>query len=370
MPDRPTATAAGTTTGSTAADPGTATDSATDSATAAGPDPCADRGTATAIAAGTTTDSTAAGPGTATDSATAAGSDPCADRGTATGADAGTVVLTSRADVEAVLASPAMLTPPPPAALGAGSLARLRAAMARFTDGDAHPPRRAAVEAAVDRLVPAEVGAVARAATLARLTGGPVDALAAVAFTVPTAALGLALGVPGGEIDALVADVRQIVAVIGRGEPATPAADGAADRVLARFAGHPAGAVPVASLLYQNHDATAALTVATVVARHHGVPRRPALARTVRIAARGAHLGGTAVAAGATVVLDLDAAGLEFGAGRHRCPGRAVAEAVAGAIADALAEAGYRLLPDLVEHAPDGRPRTLPMAPEGVARRT
>jgi cytochrome P450 len=275
-----------------------------------------------------------------------------------------TVVLTvaSPDDAEAALSCPALVPPPAPPTLRPGPTAALRAAMARFSAGDAHRDRRAAVEAVVSSLDPAAVGRLAAAATGRRLTGEPVDALADVAFRVPTEALASALGARPADLPGLVADTGRMVAVIGRGEPSRPASDAAVSRILARFADHPAGPVPVASLLHQNHDATAALIAATLVARHRGVPRRAAVAATVRVATAPATLGMTTLAAGDRVVVDLESSGLEFGAGPHRCPGRAVAEAIAAAVVDTLSAEGYRLMTDRAELEPDGRPRTLPMA--------
>ncbi len=57
--------------------------------------------------------------------------------------------------------------------------------------------------------------------------------------------------------------------------------------------------------------------------------------RTRRVATADVDIDGAGVPSGATVVLDLAAADLEFGAGAHRCPGRAVAEAIAAGIVSA-----------------------------------
>jgi hypothetical protein len=168
---------------------------------------------------------------------------------------------------------------------------------------------------------------------------------------------------PGSSLDddAVVADVRTVVGVVGRGEPGGPASDRATTRLLDRFRDHPAGGVAAVSVLYQAHDATAALIAAMVVAGQAGRPRRSAVAGTVRVADGDTTVAGAGVAAGTVVTLDLEASALEFGAGPHRCPGRAVAEGLAAGVVDALGESGYRLRADLVETGPDGRPRTLPM---------
>jgi hypothetical protein len=84
--------------------------------------------------------------------------------------------------------------------------------------------------------------------------------------------------------------------------------------------------------------------------------------RTLRSAATDTDVAGTPVAAGALVALDLDATGLELGAGPHRCPGREVAEAIVAGVLDALDDRGYALLAGLVV-LDEGRPLALPMEP-------
>ena len=66
---------------------------------------------------------------------------------------------------------------------------------------------------------------------------GSVDAVAEVAFTVPTATMLTLLGVVGDPVG-LIADVGAIVAVIGRGAASTQDSDAAAERLLATFEPH------------------------------------------------------------------------------------------------------------------------------------
>jgi cytochrome P450 len=276
----------------------------------------------------------------------------------------GTLAFTTRTAVEAALSSPALVPPPPPPNLAAGPTADLRAAMARFGSGPAHERRRADVLRVVDGL-DTDGGldglrSAASDATSERLTGAPLDLLADVASRVPVEVLARALGVAPDDVDEVVADVRAVVRVVGRGESSGRASDAAAVRLRQHFDVHPAGATATISVLYQAHDATAALVAAMAVSAHDGSPRRPAVSRTVRIATDDVRIAGTDIDAGTVVLLGLED-GLEFGAGPHRCPGRAVAEALAGGVLDAVAETPYRLRADLVETGPDGRPRTLPM---------
>lgn len=273
--------------------------------------------------------------------------------------------LSSATAVEAALRCPALVPPPAGPALAAGATADLRAAMARFSAGPAHERRRAAVVRAIDGLDHHALRSDAGQATLRCLTGAPVDVLAdgrgGVGFRVPVAVLAEALGIAPEDLDRVVDDVGAVVAVIGRGDPVSPDTDRAANRLRRRFRDHPAGDVAAVSVLYQAYDATAALIAAAIVARQKGGARRPAVVRTVRVAREDADLAGVTVPAGAVVTLGLEDGDLEFGAGPHACPGRAVAEALAGGVLDALAETGYRLVGTLMETGPDGRPRTLPM---------
>lgn len=238
-----------------------------------------------------------------------------------------TITFGTRPEVEPVLLDGRFRTPPPPPTLRPGASADLRAAMARFSDGEAHGPRRAAVEAALAGLDPDAL----RAAAARAARGRGADEASAVT----TEVLARAFGAGQGEVAGLVADVGRMVAVIFRDEPSDRAADAAVARVLDHFAAHPAGPVAVTSVLYQAHDATAGLVAAVLAGRERGGDRPSAGVRTRRVAAADAVVGGTRVAAGTTVVLDLAAADLEFGAGPHRCPGRAVAEALAAGIVSA-----------------------------------
>ncbi|HEV7760501.1 MAG TPA: hypothetical protein VGO78_15970 [Acidimicrobiales bacterium] len=283
---------------------------------------------------------------------------------TSTPTSTSTVHLAERAVVEAALADPALVPPAAPPSIGAGPTADLRAAMARFGAGAEHHERRTEVVAAVEAPDPARLRAAAAARTLPRLTGGRIEALADVGYRVPVPTLAAALGALDADEDAdgLTDDVRRVAEVIGRGAPSSAASDGAASRLLDRFAAHPAGAVPLVSVLYQAHDATAALLAATLVSHHCGMPRRSAIAGTLRTAVADTVVGGTPIAAGTVVALDLDASGLERGAGPHRCPGFDLAQALVAGMVDALGERDYDLLPDEVVLT-GGRPTAVPMRP-------
>jgi cytochrome P450 len=254
------------------------------------------------------------------------------------------VTLTERAAIVAALDDPALLPPPRP---GSGAALELRAAMARFSGPADHAARRRAVIAAIDAINVGTLADTAAAHTRPRLTGDPVDALAEIARVVPTEALAACLGAP----ETSVADVDAVVAVIGRGQPSTPAGDDAAQRLVARLG------VAGTSLLYQNFDATAALIATRLAARATGHEPAPAVPRTKRIAAGGAEL-----------TLEIGAAALRFGSGPHHCPGEQLAEAITSAVLAAIESAGYCPDPDSIEVDPDGRPTALTLLPPDEAQ--
>ncbi len=250
-------------------------------------------------------------------------------------------------EVGVALRTDALVPPPAPANLGDGATAQLRNAMARFSHGDEHGPRRDQVIAAFDRLDPGAIETTARALSERFLGARALSALGLGAqagderpdlgFVVPTHCMAAALGVPESEWEIVRSDVVAVVAVIGRQEAASEASDRAAERLMQRFADHPDGPVAAISLLYQNHDATAALLAAVGTAADSGEQRRSALVETVRQAAEPTTVGSTAIEAGSTVVLSMEARSNEFGAGPHACPGRAVAEAIVAGIVAATA---------------------------------
>lgn len=245
----------------------------------------------------------------------------------------------------------------PPALHGAGPTVELRAAMARFADSTLHAPRRASVESAVAHTDVEVLMEVARTTTRALLGEPSIDAVV-LAREVPTLALAAALGLVRVE----VADVEAIAAVIGRGATVTAAADAATERLLAMAAPHASGAVAAVSLLYQCLDATAALVLTTLHAAASGAARVPAVPRTRRIAMTGRTFCALTVVPGDELVVELGEVGLEFGAGPHQCPGRAIAEAIVATMCDEVTAAGYEVDLGTVTTDADGRPGSMSLA--------
>lgn len=252
--------------------------------------------------------------------------------------------------IRGILEDPAYQPPARSGQPGGATLA-LRGAMARFSGPADHAGRRASVVATIVTIDTDAVAAAAARRTAERLRAGEVDAVADIAAAVPTEALAACLptqppateaaAAPASPFDVLAA-VTAMVRVIGHGEAERPEVDSAVRELVGRFG------VDGASLLYQNRDATAAL-ITTRLAAGAG-SAAPAVPRTKRVGIDGDE-----------VTLEIGAAGLPFGAGPHRCPGEALAEAITGAVLGTIADAGYA--PDLAraEYDADGRPTRLPL---------
>jgi cytochrome P450 len=245
--------------------------------------------------------------------------------------------------VSAALHDSRLEPPAAPATIGCGATAVLRGSMARFSTADSHGPRRQAVIEAIGSLDFAVARAVSFEHTTHVLIGARVDAVRDIAFRVPTGTMLTLLGL-SGDMKGLIADVGAVANVIGHGFASTPESDEAADRLLATFEPHQAGAIPAVSMLYQNYDATAALLIETLLARHRHSDRAAAVTRTTRVAVAHTTIDGVPIPAGTVVVLGLAGAGLEFGAGDHACPGRQLAEAIVDGIVSAIDTAGFEIV--------------------------
>ena len=184
------------------------------------------------------------------------------------------------------------------------------------------------------------------------------DVVADLAYRVPVKTMLAALCVVGDPVS-LFADTRTIVEVIGRGIPATALSDAATIRLLQSCSVGRFNPITVASLLYQTFDATAALIIETILARHRHAVRAAAVTRTMRAATADVAIGEITLSAGDTVVLDLAATGLEFGAGTHECPGRLIAETIVDAVVNSIDLAGFAVvdISPTVDHF--GRPTSI-----------
>jgi cytochrome P450 len=269
--------------------------------------------------------------------------------------------ITDEAQVDQALHDDRLIPPGHANSLGVGTTAELRNAMARFSSGRHHTSRRADVEAAIAAVDLAALNERTLAVTSEHLAmREDCDVIGDVGFVVPTEALAMALGVPSANLAEIRRDVRSIVACIGRGEPSSKVSDSASTRLLARFESHPGGAVATVSMLYQNHDATASLFAATLLADARNEPRRNALARTVRVATTDVHIGEVSVAAGETVEVSLEGKDHEFGAGLHSCPGVEMAGTIVGAMMSTLQNFAWQVDLAQATFTPDGRASSLP----------
>ncbi|MFF2141226.1 hypothetical protein [Kitasatospora sp. NPDC058190] len=227
-------------------------------------------------------------------------------------------------DVTAALADPALV--PPPATPGPyGTVAWLRAAVARFSAGGPHARRRALVLADLERLDPVALRVAA--------AGGYGTDVRLRVVRVLAAALGLA------EPEAVARDVKAVSRAYFEPAPDDPEADAAVARLLPAMGdADEETAANRIGLLVQACDATATLVER---ARRHpdglaGALREDSPVREMRrFAARETEVGGVAVPAGAHVLLDVAAAQqsdrepLAFGAEPRLCPGRSHALVIA-----------------------------------------
>jgi cytochrome P450 len=247
--------------------------------------------------------------------------------------------------------------------MGQGATAAFREAMARFSSGGCHTERRAEVDRVLRSLDLDAVRSTAfEIASHLIEVHKQIDAVADLAFPVPTETMLMMLHVLGDR-SALVDDVRAVAEVIGRGASANEASDAATKRLLDACARTGRNAPAVVSVLYQTHEATAALVVETILANHGHADRAPAVRQTRRVVVTETVIDDVRLSPGSMMVLDLAAAGLEFGAGPHQCPGRSVAEGIVDGIVAAI-DAARCVVHDISSSVTaDGRPRSILMGP-------
>ncbi|WP_410630698.1 hypothetical protein [Amycolatopsis sp. cmx-4-83] len=211
--------------------------------------------------------------------------------------------------------------PPVPVDVPLGSVAWLRASVARFSNGPDHVRRRAL---AVSLL--ASVGEL-RDEAFARTQGivaalGEFDVMAVVARPVPVGVLASALGLPD-----VSADVALVAAAYHPHVTPAAAAEAAVGRLIAACGRADEHAAARIGLLVQACDATAGLIGNELSASLSGKPvGQPVLSTRRRVD-------------GDDVSVSL--AGTPFGAGPRACPGARHASALATGVLQALQ--GFRL---------------------------
>ncbi|MFB1048467.1 hypothetical protein [Streptomyces chrestomyceticus] len=275
-----------------------------------------------------------------------------------------------------LLADPGWRVPPVPEDVPEGTMAWLRARVARFSSGEAHVRRRALAIGALGAFDRPDVNAevlrdAARIRTQELLSApGTVEVMARVARVVPAEVLAASLGLP------VTADTAGLVGDVARAYHAHGETIPAADRALTRLVADCGGTWDEATaarvgLLVQAYAATAGLignaaylsltgtgTEAGTGTGHAPEPppepsadlaadRLDQALRTdppVRGTLRAPVDGGDPVRVG----LVTPDGSLAFGAGAHACPGQAHARALAAGVLDALLARGCRLVrPDI-----------------------
>jgi len=311
----------------------------------------------------------------------------------------GAYVAAGTETVRAVLESPLCGVRPPgepvPAALATGPAGPLFAQLVRMRDDLAREPLKEALEralAAVDlrrvaTVAEAEVEAAlgaarppdarqideavlrAPVATVARLLGVPASDVAQVAGWTRALAAGRAPGATGAQVAAAHESVMPLRVALADALSAATSLLPLRTSLEAAGADDEESLANAIGLLFQTHDATAALVGATLVALaaeearcartrddaayaqslvERVVAATPPVHNTRRFVQRDGRIAGVALRAGDPIVVVLAAAvsahegcaSLAFGAGRHRCPGAALALTLAAACVRALLAAG------------------------------
>ena len=208
----------------------------------------------------------------------------------------------------------------------------LRRAMARFRDGEPHAAARSDVHAELVRIDPEQVAKIAARRTRELVARREADA---VPVLVPAAAMAEAATVidPDDTGAHLVDLLTRVGDTVVAGRVDDDRADVATAELLSMVDGC-GDPVALVSILHQTRGATGAL----IDELRAGGDRQPAVAATKRTATNATSIDGFGVvAAGETVAVELDLQ-IEFGCGRHECPGRSHALAIADAVLGVLTE--------------------------------
>jgi len=245
-------------------------------------------------------------------------------------------------DAVTALSTAVLIPPPRPVNFSEGATADLRDAMARFSAAKDHGPRRAAVMQSVGS-IDLELVEQTSAELMTERLNGALDVVAA-GWEIPTFTLATVFGF-ADQRQQIRDDVEAVARVIGRGEASNPEADAATTRLLGLFGDHEDPVAPV-SILYQNFDATGAL-LPTMVLAAFASTGPPAHGSTVRVAEESVLIGEHTIAPGEAVQIDLE--GIRWGAGPHKCPGEAVANAIVAGAVRAVIENRYMLRSSQVE---------------------
>lgn len=288
------------------------------------------------------------------------------------------ILIGGDAEVRAVLADPGYQVPPAPAAREdeTGTLAWLRASVARFCEGTAHDRRRTLAESDIARMDPARLRAAAARLAMAEIAGYGSDAfdVMPLARRVPLAVLGAELGVDAEAIEGVV-DAAMTAAVGYLNPDGAPAGTDDAVALLVRELGpdHDEVTANRIGLLMQACDATAGL-IGNSLARAFGDSAAPAGGSPVGDDVDAAAVDALVAATikddppvrrtrrlrpdGEVVLVDLT--GQTFAIGRRPCPGPDQATALAAGVVGALLARCVLANPDI--EYPEGGNLRLPVS--------
>lgn len=228
-------------------------------------------------------------------------------------------VVSKDDEVEAVLECPALHVRPPgsqvPGAMRGTALADIFARLARMNEGTLHAKLRGRVQ---ERLASWDLERVRELTAQAVGRVGLQD----VASYVVAKMIGM------HDVEEVLPFVRDFAAAVAGGASDDAIARGAA-AIAPLTAALPAcddpdEAANALGLLFQTHAATAALIENLL----HGRTNAPVLL-TRRYAAEDVTIGGAEIRKGDALCVLLTSPRFHFGAGRHECPGRRIAETIA-----------------------------------------
>jgi cytochrome P450 len=283
-----------------------------------------------------------------------------------------TLTLRSATSIEAALADPALVVRPKhepiPNILAGTRAGQIFGNLARMTDGEAHAPRRAVVASIISSFDLDVVETAARDSSI-RLLAESTD-LNDWAVNVSPYTLGTILGIDPENLPELARNAAAFARAISPGASANETESGisGADElreIFARLAPTTGGDPEiwisnVIGLFFQSYDSMAGVLGNTLlfmqahpditdvrVAIRRTLHETPPIRNTRRFAAADTELGGTLIAAGSSLLIDLESAmkatgsgpSLGFGAGPHACPGQVIAFTIAAA----AVEVGPRL---------------------------
>jgi cytochrome P450 len=225
----------------------------------------------------------------------------------------------------------------------------LQASLARFSDGESHRRRRAAIEQVLAPLGAHALRTATSRAVRAGLPAGTTVDLMVLARRIPVLVLADALAVadPESAVGAVDLLCRRLAPMTGTAaRPPDTAVMDAVERAFGTVDELDELAMARLALLFQAMDATAALIAAAfgdLGGDRPAAATPPPIMLTTRTLTASCRVGNATLPVGAAVVVHVGAATVTatasfiFGRGPHRCPGADLATAIAAGFRDGLA---------------------------------